>query len=136
MHHTTTQNPANRVGRNSGAGPGGVTEVIPTEKEAERGLEPFSIEPHTGRSVGRMVGIGAAALAGVGLSVYATLRMRRRRTLMGRVQEMLPSQRQIRRTIGRIEMPEVDVTGVRRSLSRMGVPGVAPRGRLRRLIGR
>jgi hypothetical protein len=136
MDNTTIQNPANRVGRNSGAGPGGVSEVIPTEAEARRGLEPFSIDSHPDR-VRRMVGIGVAAAAGVGIAVLATLRLRRPKTVGNRIQELLPTQKQVRRTLGRIEMPSVSGRQVRRVLGQAGIPGVTPpRGRIRRLIGR
>ncbi len=75
MANGVTQNPANKWGRYSGGGAGGVSEVIPTQAEAERGLQPFSLDE--GRSRGRALSLLlTAAVSGVVAAV--TLRRARR----------------------------------------------------------
>lgn len=69
MAHSAAQNANNRVGRNSGAGPDGVTRLVPTEREAERGLEPIALgNDHGWRRFGVAIGVGAgvSALALIG----------------------------------------------------------------------
>jgi len=73
MAYTAEQNANNRVGRNSGAGPDGITRLVPTEAEAARGLEPISIGDHRGWGrLGVGIGAGASALAllGAGAAWY------------------------------------------------------------------
>lgn len=62
MSNDASQNPANRWARNSGAGPGGISAVVPTEAEARRGLEPFSTA--TGAPAGRAIALGLVAAVG------------------------------------------------------------------------
>jgi hypothetical protein len=81
MAHTAKQNPSNKVGRNSGAGAGGISEIVPTERERERGLEPISLHEPS-RGWGRVLGYGMGALAVVGGGVTA-LRVRRARQNRG-----------------------------------------------------
>lgn len=88
MPNTALQNPSNKVGRNSGAGPAGLSAINPTEAEARRGLEPISTEHSSGwmRSLG--LGLGALAVLGAGWAAYG-MQQRQRRSLRGRVQRMI-----------------------------------------------
>lgn len=83
MANHVTQNPANKVGRYSGAGTGGVTEVIPTAAEAERGLQPFSIDDR--RSRGRMLALGLILAASGAIAAGTVWRARRPQPLARRV---------------------------------------------------
>ena len=75
MANDVRQNPANKWGRYSGGGAGGVTEVIPTPAEAERGLRPFSIDERSRRGRGLALLLTAAAS---GIVAAVTLRRARR----------------------------------------------------------
>lgn len=85
MANSATQNPANKVGRNSGAGAGGVTEVVPSEAEARRGLEPIRTHMTPGRSGGIWAGLGAATLLGAGVAAFVTRRLRQPRSRLDRL---------------------------------------------------
>jgi hypothetical protein len=91
MRHGADQNASNLVGRNSGAGPGGISQIVPTDRERERGLEPLSLDAQTrGRTGLRLgLGLGALALAGAGVAAYAVQNQRRRRRLGGRLNRMV-----------------------------------------------
>jgi hypothetical protein len=91
MRYGEDRNASNRVGRNSGAGPGGVSRVVPTERERERGLEPFELGgPRRGGAGLLGIGLGALALAGAGVAAYAIHNeRRRRRTLGGRLERLV-----------------------------------------------
>lgn len=83
MSYSAQQNANNHVGRNSGAGPDGVTRLVPTEREAARGLKPMSIghdHDHGWRRLGIGAGASALALLGVGAAWY---RSRQRPTPRG-----------------------------------------------------
>jgi hypothetical protein len=81
MSYSAKENANNHVGRNSGAGPDGITRLVPTEREAARGLRPISIEhDHHRRRLGLGVGAGALALLGAGAAWY---RARQRPTPRG-----------------------------------------------------
>jgi predicted alternative tryptophan synthase beta-subunit len=83
MPNTANQNPANKVGRNSGAGPSGITEAVPSAAEAARGLQSVRTENGSGGRGGKVA--GAAALLGTGLAIWLTRRARRPR---GRVERL------------------------------------------------
>jgi len=87
MRYSATQNPANKVGRNSGAGPAGVSEIVPTAQEAANGLQPLAVRPH--RRWTRPLALGVSALALVGAGALAVQKRRQQRTLRGRVQHFL-----------------------------------------------
>jgi hypothetical protein len=89
MRYTETQNPRNKVGRNSGAGPAGISEIVPTPQEAARGLEPMSVG---GRRWSRPLGmgLGALALAGAGVAGYLGWQRTRKPTLRSRLERMVP----------------------------------------------
>jgi hypothetical protein len=89
MPNSATQNPANKVGRNSGAGAGGVSEVVPTEAEARRGLT--SNFPTTGGSGGSGVGslarLGVVGAVGAGLAALITRHLRRPKSRLDRLRD-------------------------------------------------
>lgn len=90
MAYTEKQNASNKVGRNSGGGPAGVSEIVPTERERERGLEPIRLG-ETGGGPGRWLGLGLGALAVLG-GGFAALRVRearRNRGLRGRIRQLI-----------------------------------------------
>lgn len=80
-----TQNPSNKVGRNSGAGPDGVSRIAVTAREAARGLEPLRTDGGSRwvRPLG--LGLGAIAAAGAGVAALAWKRSRRPRGLAARL---------------------------------------------------
>jgi hypothetical protein len=88
MRYTADQNPSNRVGRNSGAGPGGISRVTPTAAERARGLEPIDLDARpAGGWKGVGIGLGAVALIGAGIAAAALQSRRRyRRSWRGRLQ--------------------------------------------------
>ena len=86
MSNSATQNPSNKVGRNSGAGPAGVSEIRPTPAELERGLVPASRRRGWAGALG--AGLGALAVIG-GASAYAWNRIRQPRTLRARLGRMV-----------------------------------------------
>jgi len=81
MSNSATQNPANKVGRNSGDGPVGVSEAVPSAAEAARGVQAIGGTPPAGRK--RTA--GAVALLGTGLAVWLA---RRARKPQGRVERL------------------------------------------------
>lgn len=85
MSNESIQNPRNKVGRYSGAGPAGVTEIVPTERERARGLEPMSLDSNRG-----WFGPGLAILAALGTGVGAFLikRRRERQTLTSKIRRL------------------------------------------------
>jgi hypothetical protein len=94
MRYSAEHGASNRVGRNSGAGPGGVSRMVPTERERERGLEPLDLDaPVRGRPGLLRLGLGLGALAvaaGAGVAAYAIQNeRRRRRSMSGRLQRMV-----------------------------------------------
>jgi hypothetical protein len=83
MPNDATQNPTNRWARNSGAGTGGVSQVIPTRAEAGRGLQPFSLD-ETGDAA-RAIGLGLAMALGAILAGAVVWRARQPQDLPTRV---------------------------------------------------
>lgn len=83
MANSATQNPANKIGRNSGAGAAGISEIEPTRAEAARGLEPL------GRERGgwaRRIGMGFGAIALLGsASAYLWKRVRQPKGFRDRI---------------------------------------------------
>lgn len=75
MRNSATQNPANKVGRNSGAGPAGISRIRPTEREAERGLRAAPAAGRPWAAIG--AGVGAVLLA-AGAAVLTARRRRQR----------------------------------------------------------
>lgn len=87
MANGATQNPANKVGRNSGAGPTGISRMEPTAAEAARGLE--TMGEGTGGWGRRMgLGFGAIALLGSG-TAYLWRRMRQPKGFRARMGRMI-----------------------------------------------
>lgn len=91
MRYSADQNPSNLVGRNSGWGPGGVSQVVPTQREAERGLEPIRLGSEGGRKWLRPLnmGLGALALVGAGALGYVVRQRRQPHGLRGRVERLV-----------------------------------------------
>ena len=83
MPNNATQNPSNRWARNSGAGSGGISQVIPTRAEAARGLQPFSLD--SGASGARAIGLGLAMALGALLAGAVVWRARQPQDLRTRV---------------------------------------------------
>lgn len=84
------QNPDNKVGRNSGAGPDGVSRIARTAREAARGLEPLRTGGGTRRWVRPLgLGLGAIAAAGAGVAALAWKRSRRPRGLAARLASLV-----------------------------------------------
>ena len=90
MANSASQNPSNKVGRNSGAGPGGIRVIAPTAAEAQRGLQPVELpEPTRWRMrIGVGLGVLVAAL-GSGIFVLAKRRAERKRTVRGRLENLV-----------------------------------------------
>jgi hypothetical protein len=92
MPNTAKQNPSNKVGRNSGGGPAGISEMVPTERERARGLEPIRLDDAvTASGAGRWLGLGLGALAvfGGGFAALRVREARRSRGLRGRLRRLL-----------------------------------------------
>jgi len=91
MSNSATQNPSNKVGRNSGAGAGGVSEVVPSAAEARRGLEPvqsqatLSSPTPSGSSGGGFGKLGVVTLLGAGIAALVTRRVRQPRSRLDRL---------------------------------------------------
>ena len=83
MANDARQNPANKWGRYSGAGAAGISEVVPSEAEARRGLEPFSIGGNAASA--RALALGGAAMLGAAIAAFAVWQARRPRDLPTRV---------------------------------------------------
>ena len=83
MANDARQNPANKWGRYSGSGAGGISEVIPTAAEARRGLEPFALR-HDG-DPGRAIALVATAVAGAVLAGMLLWQARQPKDLPTRV---------------------------------------------------
>jgi len=87
--NTATQNPSNKVGRYSGAGSAGISELVPTEREAARGLRPISVSGGGWGRVGIGVGI-LGALVGAGITAYLLQqRAERERGLRPRLERLV-----------------------------------------------
>lgn len=87
MANSARQNPNNKVGRNSGAGDSGISEIVPTPAEARRGLRPLDLE-ETGWPARLGIGLGFALIAGFGIAYYAAQRAQRNRSLGSRLQRL------------------------------------------------
>ena len=87
--NSVTQNPSNKVGRHSGAGEAGISEIVPTEREAARGLEPIRISSSGGWSGSFALGVGAFVLIGAGLAALLAQRARRPKGLRPRIERMV-----------------------------------------------
>jgi hypothetical protein len=87
MANGATQNPANKVGRNSGAGPTGISAFQPTAAEAARGLEPMG-QNRTGWTGRLGMGFGAIALVG-SASAYLWKRVRQPKGFRARIKRMI-----------------------------------------------
>ncbi len=87
--NSVNQNPRNKAGRYSGAGEAGVTRLVPTEREARRGLEPIQIGEEGRWSPGLALGLGALALLGAGVATFVARRARRPKGLRPRLERMV-----------------------------------------------
>ena len=83
MANDARQSPSNKWGRYSGGGPAGISEVVPTEAEARRGLEPFRL--HGEPDPGRAIALGAVALLGALLAGALVWRTRQPQDLPTRI---------------------------------------------------
>lgn len=89
MANSYSQNPRNKVGRNSGAGPGGLSQVVPTQREAERGLQPITLDDDGAGWMARLgLGLGVVGLVSAGAAVFLAQRARQR-TLRGRLERLV-----------------------------------------------
>jgi hypothetical protein len=91
MPNSVQQNPMNKVGRNSGAGRTGVSRLVPTPREAARGVREMDLD-EAGRSgwVGRLgMGLGVAGALGAAIAVLAVRRARRQRSLRSRFERLV-----------------------------------------------
>jgi hypothetical protein len=88
MANSVSQNPRNKVARNSGAGSAGVRSVVPSEAERERGLEAFELSdgPRWPLRIG--LGLGLLAAVGGGVAALFARRAERKRTLRGRLEKV------------------------------------------------
>lgn len=87
--NSASQNPRNKVGRNSGAGDAGISHIVPTERETSRGLRPVRI-PDDGRwGSGLALGFGALALLAAGVAAYLAQRAREPQGLRPRLERMV-----------------------------------------------
>jgi hypothetical protein len=89
MANSVSQNPRNKVGRNSGGGSAGVRSVVPSEAERERGLDPFELSdgPRWPWRIG--IGLGLLAAVGGGVAALAVRRAERKRSLRGRLENVV-----------------------------------------------
>lgn len=106
MANSATQNPTNKVGRNSGGGDGGVSRMVPSEAEARRGVQPIGGSAHAapaGRSGGMMATLGAVTLAGAGVAALVTRRLRRPTSRLERLRGLVGRKKQgrLRSLVGR-----------------------------------
>jgi hypothetical protein len=91
MKNSVNQNPANKVGRNSGGGPTGVDRYIPTQREAAHGLQ-----EHEGATGGRIwrgwsAALGFVAAAAAGTSYYIFRERQQKRTgWRGKLRGVIP----------------------------------------------
>lgn len=84
MANSARQNPSNKVGRNSGAGDSGISEIVPTPAEARRGLRPLGTDGISWPARYGL-GLGFALLAGFGIAFFAAQRARENRSLGARI---------------------------------------------------
>ena len=89
MKNTISRNPRNRVGRNSGAGRGGLDMYLPTPAESRRGLRPFE-EPPSPWPMRVGVALGVLGMIGGGILALAMRRAERKRSFRGRIERVLP----------------------------------------------
>jgi hypothetical protein len=89
MKNTIARNPRNKVGRNSGAGRGGLDMYVPTPEESKRGLRPFE-EPTSPWPMRIGVGIGFLGMVSGGIVALAMRRAERKRTVRGRLEKLVP----------------------------------------------
>jgi hypothetical protein len=88
MANDVSQNPSNKVGRNSGAGSSGISTYTPTAREAARGLGPSHVESGRAWGVWSLFGMAAAAAAGAGL--YLRRERKKRTGWRGALRKVLP----------------------------------------------
>jgi len=89
MSNDVSQNPSNKVGRNSGAGSSGISTYTPTAREADRGLVPIAVESGRAWGVWSLFGMAAAAAAGAGL--YLRRERKKRTGWKGALRKVLPN---------------------------------------------
>lgn len=87
--NSADQNPSNKVGRHSGAGPGGVSRIVPTAAEARRGLQPIELGRGRRWGGGLALGLGALALAGAAVAALVAQRARQPRGLRPRIERLV-----------------------------------------------
>lgn len=85
MANSAAQNPADKVGRNSGAGPQGVSEIAPTAQEAARGVRPVTRGAPPADSNRLVAGLSAVAVLGAGVATYFVRRARQPRGPIARI---------------------------------------------------
>ena len=87
--NTANQNPANKVGRHSGAGDAGISRIVPTPEESRRGLRPIELSEGGRWGGGLALGLGALALLGAGVATLLARRARQPRGLRPRIERMV-----------------------------------------------
>lgn len=87
--NTANQNPANKVGRYSGAGEAGISQIVPTDREAQRGLQPLRISESDRWGGSYALGLGALALLGAGVAVLLVQRARQPKGIRPRIERMV-----------------------------------------------
>jgi hypothetical protein len=90
MANSISQNPRNKAGRNSGAGPGGYRLVTPSEAEKRRGLRPFEVDEPARWPLALGMGLGVLAMVGGGIVALAMRRAERSRSVRGRLENLVP----------------------------------------------
>ena len=89
MPNLVNQNPRNKAGRNSGAGPGGVTAWTPSRAEAQQGLRRYQMDAPSTWPIRIGLAVGVLALLGSGVMALALRRAERKRSVRGRLESIV-----------------------------------------------
>ncbi|HET7322246.1 MAG TPA: hypothetical protein VFI96_07125 [Longimicrobiaceae bacterium] len=90
MANSAQQNPMFKVGRNSGAGPTGVSRLQPSAREAARGLDPMSLDEPARGLLGKIgMGLGVVGMVGAGVALYAARQVKKQKSFRGRLERLV-----------------------------------------------